>query len=169
MSSAVTVFVEFVRLGFLSVGAVNLAAMGQVVVENHHWLTHEQFVQGYALGQLLPGPNILSIILYGHAAAGMTGGIAALLGFFVPPAGAVVAAYVVTQRGSPVLARLYRALLPIGAGLLLAGLAVLARGSVTGPVTALIAVAAFVVTRATRVPPVLAVLTGLALGALLLH
>lgn len=168
VTDALDVFLSFARLGLLSFGSVNLAAMGEVVVEQHQWLTQAQFAQGYALGQLLPGPNVLCIILYGVAAAGSAGGLAAVLGFFLLPAALVVSAFALTRHGSPLLQRLYRALLPIGAGLLLAGMIVLARGSVTGVASGLIAAAAFGLARATWLHPVLAVLLGLLLGALLL-
>ncbi len=173
MSEVLEVLFSFVRLGLLSFGSVNLAAMGQVVVEQQHWMTQERFVQGYALGQLLPGPNVLCIILYGYAGAGALGGAAALLGFFLPPAALVVGAFAFTQRGSPLLMQVYRALLPIGAGLLLAGLIVLGRGSLGGGGSAswtggLIAVLSFVLARFTPVPAVMAVVLGLLAGALFL-
>jgi len=169
VSEALVVLLSFARLGLLSFGSVNLAAMGQVVVEQQHWMTQAQFAQGYALGQLLPGPNVLCIILYGYAGAGVAGGVAAMLGFFLPPALLVVGGFVFTQRGSLLLMRLYRALLPIGAGLLLAGLVVLARGSVNGWATGAVAGLSFVLARFTPLPPVLAVVLGLVAGALLLN
>ncbi|WP_407568716.1 chromate transporter [Deinococcus altitudinis] len=168
MNEVLDVFLSFVRLGLLSFGSVNLAAMGQVVVEQQHWLTQERFVQGYALGQLLPGPNVLCIILYGYAGAGAWGGLAALLGFFLPPSTLVILAFAFTQRGSPLLTRLYRSLLPVGAGLLLAGLIVLGRGSVNGWASGLVAALSFLLARFTPLPPVLAVVLGLLVGAWLL-
>ncbi|ULH16413.1 chromate transporter [Deinococcus sp. KNUC1210] len=167
MIDLLTVFGVFARLGLLSFGSVNLAAMGQAVVEQQHWLTQAQFAQGYALGQLLPGPNVLCILLYGYAASGLAGSLAALSGFFLPPALVVLTVFIFTQRGSPLLARLYRALLPLGAGLLLAGLVVLARGSVTGAPALLVALLSFALVRFTRVPPILVVLLGLGLGVVL--
>lgn len=161
------VLLAFGQLGLLSFGSVNLASMERAVVAQHHWVTQAQFVQGYALGQLLPGPNVLAIVLYGYAAAGPAGALAALLGFFAPPAAVVIGVYALTQRGSALLARLYRALLPIGAGLLLAGLVALGRGSVTGWPTAVIALLAFGLVYTRRLSPIWVVVGGMVAGALL--
>ncbi|MFC4455063.1 chromate transporter [Deinococcus sonorensis] len=161
------VLVAFLQLGLLSFGSVNLASMERLVVQQHHWISQAQFVQGYALGQLLPGPNVLAILLYGYGADGFPGALAALVGFFVPPAAVVLAVYRLTQRGTGWLQRAYRALLPVGAGLLLAGLLTLARGSVTTWGTAGIAVVAFGLVMTRRVPPVWVVVGGVAAGLLL--
>ncbi|HKY07893.1 MAG TPA: chromate transporter, partial [Candidatus Binatia bacterium] len=46
------------------------------------WLSEREFVEVFALGQLLPGPNVLNLtVIVGHRFAGWTGAIAAVAGF----------------------------------------------------------------------------------------
>ena len=170
--------------GGLNVHLLNL-------VHRQHWLPEAEFAELSTFAQTLPGSNNGNLsALLGYRLAGVPGaaaalcglllpgsllmcvvawgGMAALLGFFLPPSAPVILAFAFTQRGSPLLTRLYRSLLPVGAGLLLAGLIVLGRGSVGGWASGMIAALSFLLARFSPVPPVLAVVLGLVVGAWLL-
>lgn len=88
------VFLAFLRFGVLSFGGgmANLPEMARVIIGNG-WVTREAFADGFALGQFVPGPNMLAVLLYGLSAAGLGGALAAALGMFLP--GAVGAIWLV--------------------------------------------------------------------------
>ena len=75
--------------GLLSVLAVGgglavLPEMKDRTVEQYHWVTADQFVDFYSLGQMAPGPNMVMVVLIGYKVAGLGGAIAVLVAFFLP-------------------------------------------------------------------------------------
>lgn len=58
----------------------------QTVVDHYGWVTQREFVDALALGQLTPGPIMISATFIGYKVAGLGGAIAATAGMFVPPA-----------------------------------------------------------------------------------
>ena len=64
------ILAEFARLGLISVGGTNYAEMERSLVGEHHWITAATLANGVALGQLMPGPNLLAVTHYGYAVAG---------------------------------------------------------------------------------------------------
>ncbi|GIW29466.1 MAG: chromate transporter [Meiothermus sp.] len=88
------VFLAFLRFGVLSFGGgmANLPEMARVIIGNG-WVTRQEFADGFALGQFVPGPNMLAVLFYGLSAAGLGGALAAALGMFLP--GAVGAMWLV--------------------------------------------------------------------------
>ena len=53
-------------------------------VDVHHWLTDSQFVDGLAMGGVLPAPLIIFSTFVGYVAGGLAGGLAMTLGIFIP-------------------------------------------------------------------------------------
>lgn len=74
--------------GVLSIQAVGggAAVLPQMQREVHDVfnLTSDQFVQAYGLGQLVPGPNMLLVVVLGYRIAGTMGALIALVAFFLP-------------------------------------------------------------------------------------
>lgn len=133
--------------GLLSVLAVGggtavLPEMKALVVNQHHWLTSDQFGQIYSLGQLAPGPNMLMVSVIGYRVAGAAGAAAALLGFFVPAGLIMFLCGRIWDRyeSSPWKEAVQRGLAPLTIGLMLAGTWVLAKTVILAPSTAVIAV-----------------------------
>ena len=56
----------------------------QEVVNNYHWLSVEDFMVGLALGQVTPGPVLITATFIGYKVAGFNGAVAATLGIFLP-------------------------------------------------------------------------------------
>jgi chromate transporter len=50
----------------------------------YHWMTKAQFLNAVALGQVTPGPVVLTVAVVGYAAAGLGGGVFAALIAFAP-------------------------------------------------------------------------------------
>lgn len=62
------------------------------VVTVHHWLTKEEFLDAYALGNALPGPIATKLSGYvGYKVAGWPGAMAGMLGMALPTVIAMVA------------------------------------------------------------------------------
>ncbi|WP_216319142.1 chromate transporter [Deinococcus aestuarii] len=157
----------FARLGLISFGGTNVAEIERALVLQHGWIDARTLANGFALGQLMPGPNMLAVTHYGYAAAGLPGALAATLGFYGPTALLSAVAILVWQRHSahPWVGAFRNALLPFGGGVILAGALVLARTSVTSWPAALLAGVAFLLLWRTRVNSALVVLGAAAVGA----
>jgi chromate transporter len=69
------------------------------VVQGYGWLTQAEFLDGVAIGQLTPGPVLLTVAFVGYKVAGLLGAIAATVAAFLPSFGFIILA-------SPVLATL---------------------------------------------------------------
>ncbi|WP_309573282.1 chromate transporter [Deinococcus sp.] len=160
---------EFVRLGLVSFGGTNIAEIERVLVGEHHWITPTTLANGFALGQLMPGPNMLAVTYYGYAARGVEGALAATVAFYGPTALLSAAAALAWRRFSthPWLVAFRDALLPFGAGVLLAGVLVLGQSSVHSWAGAGVAAASFVILWRSRINSVWVVLGAALLGALL--
>jgi chromate transporter len=58
----------------------------RAIVEQHHWMTAEEFNETFALCHFLPGPNIVNLsMVFGSRFRGIAGGIAAFIGLLGPP------------------------------------------------------------------------------------
>lgn len=96
-------FGHFLTLSLMSVGgAISTSSeMHRFLVEQHHWLTQEQFNQSIALAQAAPGPNVLFVALMGwHVGmnAGSTG--AALFGVLVTMVGIMTPSTAITYTAA---------------------------------------------------------------------
>jgi len=78
---------------FLAFAKMSLAGFGGVlvwarrgIVEQHRWMTAEEFNETYALCHFLPGPNIVNLsVVFGSRFRGPLGGLAAFAGLVGPP------------------------------------------------------------------------------------
>ena len=53
-------------------------------VNTYHWMTHAQFLNAVALGQVTPGPVTQTVAAVGYSAGGLAGGLFAALVAFAP-------------------------------------------------------------------------------------
>jgi chromate transporter len=126
----------------------------------HRWLTAREFVDGYTLSQLTPGPNMLIAVFVGYRAHGLPGGLLAGLAMFLPTSilAVVISHHWRRWRARPWAVLVERALLPVGVGLMAGGVYTLARAAIHDGVTAALTLAAALVVATDRVPPVLVIL-----------
>jgi chromate transporter len=54
------------------------------VVDEHHWLTDQQFLDAVAVAMITPGPVVITVAFIGYLVAGPLGAGAAGLGVFLP-------------------------------------------------------------------------------------
>jgi chromate transporter len=74
------------KLGALAFGGgfTLIPLIQQEVVEHLGWLTTREFIDGIALGQVTPGPIIITATFVGYRIAGMVGAFASTLAVFFP-------------------------------------------------------------------------------------
>ncbi|HWB23313.1 MAG TPA: chromate efflux transporter [Gaiellaceae bacterium] len=75
-----------IKVGLLSYGGgfVIVPLMQSDAVHDHHWVTSGQFLNAVALGQITPGPVVLTVAVIGYAAKGVAGGLLATGIAFAP-------------------------------------------------------------------------------------
>jgi chromate transporter len=130
----VEVLLEFLRFGLLSIGGgfALIAEMKRVLVLERAWMTAQVFVDGWSLGQFVPGPNMLAMAFYGFQVQGLGGALLAWIGMFMPGViASIVSAQVWQKIRHSRIALIFRnAILPIGFGFGAGGVYTLARASV---------------------------------------
>jgi chromate transporter len=81
----IELFVAFAKMSLAGFGGVLYWAR-RGIVEQHRWMTAEEFNETYALCHFLPGPNIVNLsFVFGSRFRGLAGGIAAFTGLVGPP------------------------------------------------------------------------------------
>ena len=78
-------FWSFTKLALQGFGGV-LAIVQRELVEKKQWLTPEEFVEDWAVAQILPGPNVVNLsLMIGGRYFGLRGALAALAGMLTFP------------------------------------------------------------------------------------
>jgi chromate transporter len=96
-------FGHFLLMSLMSVGgAISTSSeMHRFLVEQHHWLTQEQFNQSIALAQAAPGPNVLFVALMGwHVGMNAGSTAAALSGVLVTMVGIMTPSTIITYTAA---------------------------------------------------------------------
>ena len=160
----------FLRIGLLAFGGglAILPEMERQVVVEHQWLTHREFVDSFALGQLTPGPGMLMVMFAGYQVAGVPGALTALVALFTPAATMtwLAARFWDSLRRSPWLEALQRGFAPIALGLIASGAYTLLRAAVADLLTAALAAGAIFVLWKWRPNPVLVIIPAGLIAAL---
>lgn len=154
----------FLWLSLLCVGGGLgvIPEMQRQVVTTHAWVTAREFVDGYTLAQLTPGPTMLVVAFVGYRAHGLLGAVLATVAMFLPTSIIVVAVASQWQRlrTHRWAASAERALLPIGIGLSTAGAYTLARAALHDVTTVAVALAAGLLLYHGRISAILVVVLG---------
>jgi chromate transporter len=169
----VDLLLDFVPLSLTSIGG-GQAVLGDVersMVDQHQWLTRDQFLDDFAISRASPGPNLLLIPLLGWHVAGLPGAIAAGVGMFLPSSLLFFFAARLWRRhhGSRWHAILSKALTPIAAGLVLAGPFSVLRASEAGPWGWGVALASMALLVTTKIHPLIVLGAGAAFYDLVDH
>ena len=116
----------FLRLGALGFGGpIALAGyMQRDLVERRHWFTQDEYLQGLAVAQTLPGPLAAQLAMWlGYVRRGAAGATAAAFAFILPPfvIVTVVAAIYVALSGTTAIQALFYGIAPTVIALILRG------------------------------------------------
>lgn len=87
MNIFLELLISFVKIGFLTIGGgyVMLPMMQSELIDKKHWITEEELLDYYAVGQSTPGIIAVNVATFvGYKKAGVTGGIVATLGIISP-------------------------------------------------------------------------------------
>src|SRR5271165_3094486 len=117
--------VVFGPLSLFSIGggASLLAEIEHQSVAVHHWTTHREFADLFAISRAAPGPGTMLSTLIGWKVAGLAGALAATVALYLPSSLLVYGAARLwgRWRGSVWHTAVERGLAPIAAGLILSG------------------------------------------------
>jgi len=120
--SCTDLFFSFSVLALQGFGGV-LAVVQRELVERKRWLTREEFVEEWAVAQIMPGPNVVNLsLMIGSRYFGLRGAMAALAGMLVFPLLVVLALALVYARFAdlPQVAGALRGMGAVAAGLITA-------------------------------------------------
>lgn len=117
----------FLTLSMVSVtlfggGYVFIPMLQELVVTNLGWLTSQEFIDGIAMGQITPGPIMISATFIGYKVAGISGAILATVAMFLPPGILVMvcSSFIDQFRDSPILKSLFMGIHPVVIGMIVA-------------------------------------------------
>ena len=151
-------FISFTWLALQGFGGV-LVVVQRELVERKQWLTQEEFVEDWAVAQVLPGPNVVNLaLMFGGRTFGLPGALTALAGLLAAPLVVVLLLAVLHARfaENPAVQGALRGMAAVSAGLIGAvGLKLsvaLARNPVPLAWCVAIAVAGFVLVALLHVP-----------------
>ena len=128
-------------------GFVMVPLLQAEVVEHYHWLTQREFVDAVAMGQMTPGPLLVTATFIGYKISGLLGATLATVAMFLP-------SFVMTLAAANSLQRLKRnryvsdflwGVRAAVIGLILAAAVPLAQTGLSNPLQVLLAVAAVLV------------------------
>jgi chromate transporter len=84
-SSKTDLFLSFTWLALQGFGGV-LAVVQRELVDKKRWMSREQFVEDWAVAQILPGPNVVNLsMMIGGRYFGLPGALSALAGMLLAP------------------------------------------------------------------------------------
>ena len=113
-------FWSFTWLALQGFGGV-LAVVQRELVEKKRWMTNEEFVEDWAVAQIMPGPNVVNLsIMIGDRYFGLRGALASLAGMLTFPLILVLALAVVYAQfaSHPAVAGALRGMGAVAAGLI---------------------------------------------------
>jgi chromate transporter len=83
--SLTDLFISFTLLALQGFGGV-LAVVQRELVEKKRWLTREEFLEDWAVAQVMPGPNVINLaIMIGDRNFGLRGALVGMAGMLAVP------------------------------------------------------------------------------------
>ena len=78
--------VSFLHVGTFALGSgfTVIPLMKSIAVDQNHWLTLTQFQDGIAIGQITPGPVLITAAFIGYRVFGWLGAFVATISIFLP-------------------------------------------------------------------------------------
>ena len=161
------------KIGLLTFGNgyTMLPFIYKEVVLTFHWLTPKEFSDGIVLGQITPGPVVITATFIGFKVAGLFGALTATLSIFLPSTilVALVAETFVKYKNSRWTEFAMKGVLASFIGLLVLVVAQLAKQNVTDYKTALFSLTAIVLFVYTEISPIILLAAGVVASLLFLR
>lgn len=83
--SSLDLFCSFTLIALQGFGGV-VAIIQHELVDKRRWLTKEEFIEEWAIAQILPGPNVVNLsLMLGARYFGLRGALASLAGMLLAP------------------------------------------------------------------------------------
>jgi chromate transporter len=162
------VFFTFAGMSLLLFGGayVFIPLMQEIVVDGHGWVTHQEFVDAVAMGQVMPGPVLVSVAFIGLKVGGLAGAGAATVGIFLPSAIVMIVCSGLLERvkESVVVKAALRGVRPAVVGMVAAAVVTVAKAASPTWMSALIFAVALVALLRFRIEAVWIILVAGALG-----
>lgn len=118
--SLTDLFLSFTVLALQGFGGV-LAVVQRELVERKQWLTQDEFIEDWAVAQILPGPNVVNLsMMIGARYFGLAGALTALAGMLAVPLVVVLLLALLHARfaAHPAVAGALRGMAAVSAGLI---------------------------------------------------
>jgi chromate transporter len=118
--SLTDLFVSFTLLALQGFGGV-LAVVQRELVERKQWLTHDEFIEDWAVAQIMPGPNVVNLsMMIGGRYFGLAGAMSALAGMLAVPLVVILGLALLHAQfaADPHVAGALRAMAAVSAGLI---------------------------------------------------
>lgn len=164
------VFAQFLLLSLLSIGgAISTAPeMHRYLVDQHHWLTNEQFSAMVAIAQAAPGPNLLFVAVLGWGIGGAFGMLVTMTGILLPSTTLTLAAarWGEARRHTRGVQAFVTGLAPLTVGLVLSTGFLLGKPAYGNPWLVAVVVATVVVCVRSKVSPLWLIAVGGLVGGL---
>ena len=168
----VTLWFTFFYVGLFTIGGgyAMLPLLEKEVVEKHKWLTHEELIDVFALGQSTPGVIALNVSTYvGVGQYGLLGGLAATLGMITPSLVIITCiAYFINEINQiPLIMSIFAGIRAVVAGLLISTVYKLGKRSVKDFLGGIIVLAGFTLIVFVNISPVFVVVGSGILGVII--
>ena len=170
--SIIRIFLVFLKIGTFAFGGVYsmLSFFEKELVEKRKWITHEDYLESIAIGQMTPGAPIVNTgICIGYRLKKMRGALASTTGQIVT--GTVVAillaVFYMQTKEHPILRPIMKGIGAAVVGLLFSIIFTMSRKTLKDYRTLLVAVAAFILLALFKLSPIGIILTAGAAGYIL--
>ena len=170
--SVTRIFLVFLKIGTFAFGGVYsmLSFFERELVEKRKWITHEDYLESIAIGQMTPGAPIVNTgICIGYRLKRMRGALASTAGQIVTGTiiAILLAVFYMNLREHPILRPVMKGIGAAVIGLLLSIVYTMSRKTLKDYRTLLVAVAAFFLLSLFKLNPIVIILTAGAVGFIL--
>jgi len=157
------IFLVFLKIGTFAFGGVYsmLTFFEKELVEKHKWVTHEEFIESVALGQMTPGPPIINTgICIGYKLKKIKGALVTILGqvFTGTLIAIILAIFYLKTRDNVLLESILKGIGAAVVGLLLSIIYKMARGTIKDYKAVLFSMASFIALAIFKLNPIAIIL-----------
>ncbi len=143
-----TIFLTFsgMSLTLFGGGYVIVPAMQAAIVDGFHWLTTKEFAEAIAMGQITPGPVIITATFIGYRVAGYLGALVATLAIFFPPGFVMIifSGFLKKIKDSTAITAIFKGMRPAIIGMIFSASVTIGKGAELSWPSALIFLTVFV-------------------------